>query len=144
MRFSGKTIVDRGPEALWGLLLDPASLRHCIPGCRELELIRDGEYHVRLKAGVGPIKGTFRGRVRLRDIEPARRYRLLVEARGITGSFTGETAVELESLDGGERTQLSYDGEAEIRGAVASVGARLLHGAARSHFEEFIRKLSSL
>lgn len=144
MKITGKTVVGRSPEELWDLLLDPEVLRRCIPGCEELERATDNTYRVRIKIGLGLIKGNFLGDVSVEDLQRPESYRMLVQAKGSTGFINGETSVRLVPFDGGHQTELEYEGEAHIGGVVASVGARLFQGAARNFSQQFFHALSSL
>ncbi len=67
---------------MWDAFLDPSTLATAIPGCEKLEAVGPGEYKATMKIGVGPVKGTFEGKVRLSDLEPPNRYRMAVEGTG--------------------------------------------------------------
>ena len=54
-------------ERVYAALVEPEILRRAIPGCESLEKIGDNTFTAILKAGVGSIKGTFKGEVRLED-----------------------------------------------------------------------------
>src|SRR5262245_46617928 len=76
-------------ERVYSLLVDPEVLRRCIPGCESLEQTEDNSYAATIKAGVGAIKGTFKGNVHLEDMRPPEHYRIVVEARGGPGFVKG-------------------------------------------------------
>lgn len=142
LKLSGQKTIDRPPEEVWRLLMDPAVLRECIPGCKELELIGPGKYRIALKVGLGLIRGSFKGEAELKDVEEPVKYRLEVRARGTTGFIQGATEVRIAPAGGGKQSDLSYESEAQVGGLLASVGARLFQGAARSFTEEFFEKLA--
>jgi carbon monoxide dehydrogenase subunit G len=142
IKLSGKKEVAKSPAELWKLLMDPRTLRECIPGCDELELDGPGKYRIALKVGVGPVKGSFKGHAELKDVEEPVKYTLEVRAKGLTGFIDGSTRVRLAPAGGGKSTELSYESEARVGGVLASVGARLFEGAARSFTEEFFDKLA--
>ena len=144
MKVSGKIVVDRPPAELWNLLLDPEVLRQCISGCEELERQDENTFRITLKVGFGLIKGRFRGEVRIVDPVPEKSYTLEVKARGTTGFVEGRTSIALTPLDGTASTELEYQGEAHVGGAVASVGARFFQVAARRFQEEFFNRLAAL
>ena len=144
MKVSGSVVVQRPPSELWRLLLDPEVLRHCVPGCETIEREADDVYRVKLKFGFGLVKGRFKGHIRIVDSVKEERYTIQVKARGITGFVDGKTSIVLKALSSGQSTKLEYEGDARIGGAVASVGARLLHGTIRRFQDKFFEKLAAL
>ena len=61
-------------------------------------------------AGVGPIRGTYAGSVRLEDIQALSHYRMIVDMKGKTGFAKGDGTVDLrEDSDG---TLIEYSGKA--------------------------------
>jgi len=74
---------------VYSALTDPEVLRRCIPGCESLEKTAEDTYSATLKAGVGSIKGTFKGEVRLEDMRPPEHYRIVVEGKGAIGMIQG-------------------------------------------------------
>jgi 2-furoyl-CoA dehydrogenase large subunit len=125
---------------VWRLLLDADTLAANIPGCRSVVKLSDTHFTADVVLGVGPVKGLFKAEVMLSDLVPHRSARLSGLARGALGTAAGEGTVTLEP-DGQGATILRYDYEAEVGGKVASVGGRLLDGAARIVIGEFIASL---
>jgi carbon monoxide dehydrogenase subunit G len=143
LKLSGRKIIDHPPADLWRLLMDPAVLRECIPGCEELEVTGPRKYRIVLKVGLGLIRGSFEGEAELTEVEEPVRYRLEVRAKGKTGFIQGATGVRIAPAGGGRQSDLSYESEVQVGGVLASVGARLFQGAARSFTEEFFQKLAA-
>src|SRR6059036_2864201 len=135
MQLAGSHVLGWSPEKLFERLQDPKLLMRCIPGCEELARAPDGGYDARLHAGFGPIKGTFTGRVVLKDLVHSRSYTMEIQGEGKVGFLNGLTRIRLEPLDGGKRTEVHYESEVQVGGLLATVGARLLPGAARSFSE---------
>jgi carbon monoxide dehydrogenase subunit G len=127
---------------VWAAFLDPETLASAIPGCDKLESIGPDEYKAVMKVGVGPIKGTFEGKVRLFDQEPPARYRMAVEGTGAPGFVRGEAAMHLE--EAGSATRVRYDADVQVGGLIASVGQRMLGGAARLILDQFFGKMAEL
>ncbi|MEW6046167.1 MAG: carbon monoxide dehydrogenase subunit G [Bacillota bacterium] len=116
-------------EIVWQVLLDPAVLARRLPGCKRLEPLGGGIYEAQLEIGIGPVKGSYTGRVQLADLSPPRSYRLLVEGGGGPSYVKGEGRIELSP--NGEATVMTCTGEAAVSGILAAVGQRLLSSAAR-------------
>jgi carbon monoxide dehydrogenase subunit G len=91
--------------------------------------VDEQRFTVVVRDGVGPVKGTFTFGVTWLERQPPERAR--VQARGkVPGSAVDmETVMALTDLDDG-RTLLHWEADVTIRGVIASVGGRLIQGAA--------------
>ena len=128
-------------DRIYSALTDPEVLRRCIPGCESLEKTAEDTYSATLKAGVGSIKGTFKGEVRLEDMRPPEHYRIVVEGKGAIGFAKGSADFDLEEKDGG--TLIKYSGELQIGGTIAGVGQRMIQGAAKMMASRFFAALEA-
>jgi len=77
-----------------------------------------------MKVGVGGVKGTFEGKVKLSDKQAPDSYKMAVEGSGGPGFIRGETIITLTDQDGG--TRVSYTADLQVGGLIASVGQRML------------------
>jgi len=128
-------------ERVFEALTQPEILRRCIPGCESLEKIDENAYAATLKAGVGAIKGTFKGEVRLEDMRPPEHYRIVVQGKGAVGFAKGAADFDLEEKNGG--TLIRYSGEMQIGGTIAGVGQRMIEGAAKMMAAKFFSTLEA-
>jgi len=128
-------------DRVYSSLTDPEALRRCIPGCESLEKISEDLYAATLKAGVGSIKGIFRGDARLEDMRPPEHYRIVVEGKGAVGFAKGSADFDLEERDGA--TLIRYSGELQIGGTIAGVGQRMIQGAAKMMASRFFSALEA-
>src|SRR2546425_8867324 len=126
-------------ERVYACLIDPEILRRCIPGCESLALIGERTYAATLKAGVGSIKGTFKGTVRLEETRPPEHYRIVVEGKGILGFAKGSANFDL--LDQGGSTMINYSGELQVGGTIAGVCQRMIQAAAKMMAGRFFTAL---
>ena len=110
--------------------------QRCIPGCESLEKTAADTYAATLKAGVGAIKGTFKGEVRLEDMRPPEHYHNS-RWKGV-GFAKGSADFDLEK-DGA--TVIKYSGELQIGGTIAGVGQRMIQGAAKMMASRFLASL---
>ena len=90
MKIEGSSEIPVARQKVWDAFLDPTVLEKALPGCEKLEAVGPGEYKAALKVGVGPIKGTFEGKVRLFDLEPPNKYRMAIEGTGGPGFVRGD------------------------------------------------------
>ena len=128
-------------ERVYAALIDPEVLRYAIPGCESLEKIGDDLYAATMKAGIGAIKGTFKGEVRLEEMRPPEHYRIVVQGKGAMGFARGSADFDLEDKDGG--TLIRYSGDMQIGGSIAGVGQRMIQGAAKMMASQFFAKLEA-
>ncbi len=135
MRIDGEHRFELPRSLVWTHLQSPASLRRAIPGCTDFDEVAPQTWELAADVGIGPVRGTFTGRVELRDREPEDRYTLVASARGRPGGGSGEAAIELSDDGGG--THLRYRADVTVRGAVARVGSRLLAASARTMARQF-------
>ena len=141
MKVGGEYTFD-GPQALvWDTLLDPQVLAAVLPGCKKLELVGDSEYEGTLRIQVGPVQGTFMAKVRLDDIQQPDSYTMNVDGRGAPGFL--EATGHLTLAADGEKTLVTYSGEARVGGRLASVGQRLVETAAKAIIKQSLDGLNA-
>jgi len=138
MKIQGQFLFPASSEDVWNLLTDPQSLQHCTPGCKKLTEIAADEFEATLEVGVGPIKGTFHGKISMKEKQPPRSYRLIVEGSGAAGFVRGEGVLTLQE-ETGERTTVQVSGEGQVGGVMAGVGQRLFEGVAKQLMGQFFQ-----
>jgi carbon monoxide dehydrogenase subunit G len=92
-----------------------------------------------MKAGVGAVKGTFKGTVRLDDIQAPSHYRMIVEGKGGPGFVKGTGVFDLTENSGA--TAIAYTGDMQVGGVIASVGQRMIEAAAKMLAGKFFSEL---
>jgi 2-furoyl-CoA dehydrogenase large subunit len=141
LRGEGEALVSARVERVWSMLLDPATLQAVIPGCHNVAKLSDTHFRADVTIGIGPVKGRYRAEVKLFDLDPPHAVTLGGTAEGALGFGGGEGRVTLNpSGNGGTRIRYTY--EAAIGGKVASIGGRLLDGAARVIIGQFFASLA--
>jgi carbon monoxide dehydrogenase subunit G len=137
MQLNG-TYTFRAPrQAVWNAMLSAAAIQECMPGCEEFKTVAADQYQARMRVGVGSIKGTFQGKIRIVEQAEPESYRMEVEGGGGPGRVKGSGVLTLQAA--GDQTVVSYDGEAQVAGLIASVGQRLLAVTARKLIEQFFK-----
>lgn len=135
MDIKGTYTFDAPISAIWELLMDPAAIAACIPGCQELSPLGEDRYRAVLVVPVSAITGNYTGTITVADKVLLRSYRLTVEGSGRGGFVRGESAIALTDL--GEQTRLDITGQVQVGGAIARVGQRLLEGVSRMLMDQF-------
>ncbi|MDQ3810715.1 MAG: carbon monoxide dehydrogenase subunit G [Chloroflexota bacterium] len=139
MKVEGVYTFPASPEKVWELLLDPDSLRSCIPGAESLTETSPDHWDAVMKVGVAAIRGTYKGKVAIVDKQPPGQYTLQVEGSGGPGFVKGTAVVTLEAE--GEGTRVKVEGDGQVGGMLAGVGQRMLPGVARMLMNQFFECL---
>lgn len=142
MKLEGTHEIGASRERVFGCLTDPDVLQRCIPGCESLEQTEENSYDATIRAGVGTIKGLFKGRVKLEDIRAPEHYRIVVEGKGQPGFLKGAGELDLETKDD-NTTLIKYTGDIQVGGTIASVGQRMIQGTARMMATQFFLTLEA-
>jgi 2-furoyl-CoA dehydrogenase large subunit len=141
LRGEGEAVVKASAQQVWDMLLDPNTLAAVIPGCHGVEKISDTHFRADVTIGIGPVKGRYRAEVKLSDLDPPKAVTLAGHAEGGLGFGNGEGRITLRPTSNGGTT-IHYAYEAGIGGKVASIGGRLLDGAARVIIGQFFAALA--
>ena len=143
MKLEGSSDVPAARQTVWEAFLDPAKLKKAIPGCEKLEAVAPDEYKATMKVGIGGVKGTFEGKVKITEKKPPESYKLAVEGTGGPGFVRGETVITLSDAEGGG-TRVAYSADVQVGGLIASVGQRMLGGVAKMMADKFFGKMSEM
>jgi len=138
---SGKAVVAAPRQQIWNMLLDPGTLMSVIPGAHNVEKVSDTEFHADVTLGIGPVKGRYKAKIKLSDMNEPESLTLSGGTEGALGSGRGTGFVTLTEADG--KTTVAYTYEAAVGGKVASIGGRLLDGAAKVVIGQFFEALAS-
>jgi carbon monoxide dehydrogenase subunit G len=141
MKIEGSYTIRGNRARVWWLLTSPEVLQRCLPGCDSLEANEDGSYDMILKAGVGSIKGVYKGTTRLDDVNEPEHYRMTVEAKGSAGFVKGEGVLDLIEQD--DQTQVNYVGDVSVGGTIASVGQRMINSTAKMMAGQFFAAIDA-
>lgn len=127
-------------QTVWDTFLDPDALAACMPGCEGLTPVGPDEYTAKMTVKVASIGGSFQGRITLLDRREPESFVMRVEGGGGPGRVTGEGILRLiqhAGTQGAETTEVAYDGDVQIAGAIAAVGQRLLGVTAKMMIGRF-------
>ncbi len=129
MNLDGSAVLHADPERVWSVITDPAVLARTIPGCESLQQVGEDEYKMNVLVGVGAVRGTYAGEVRLSDKERPKSYVMHAAGAGAPGSVRATVTITLEPE--GVGTIVTYSADAVVGGPVAGVGQRMMTGVAK-------------
>jgi len=140
MKISGSSTLESPVDKVWEAIQDPAVLARTLPGCESLAVIGEDRYAMSVVAGVAAIKGTYAGEVSLSDKVAPSSLTMRASGTGAPGTIDADVKVQLApSADGG--TELSYDADASVGGAIGGVGQRMLAGVTKKMAGQFFTAL---
>jgi len=135
MDITGSYTFAAPPARVWDLLMDPAAIASCIPGCETLEPQGSDRYHARLTVALAAITGTYDGTVIISEKVEHKSYRLTVEGQGRPGFVKGNAAIALRP--DGDGTVVDVNGTIQTGGPIARVGQRLISGVSKMMQDRF-------
>ena len=135
MNLDGSAVLSAPPEDVWSVITDPAVLARTIPGCLSLDQVGEDSYTMSVSAGVGAIRGTYAGEVRLAEMNRPSSY--VMHASGSGGPGSVRATVQIGLAPSGEGTELTWSADAVVGGAVAGVGQRMISGVAKRMAGQF-------
>jgi uncharacterized protein len=136
MEMTGEYRIPAPRQRVWEALNDPAVLKACIPGCKQLEKTSDTDFTAIIATKVGPVSATFRGSVNLTELDPPNGYTLTGQGQGGAAGFA-RMGARVSLKDESDDTLLAYSAKADIGGKLASVGSRLVQTVARKNADDF-------
>ncbi len=141
MDISGSYTFDAPPDRVWALLMDPAVIASCIPGCDTFEPTGADTYRVQLTVAMAAITGSYDGTVTLADQVPPTSYRLVAEGKGRAGFLNGSSDIRLRA--DGATTVVDVTGTVQTGGPIARLGQRLIGGVSKMMLDRFFASLQS-
>jgi len=135
MDISGSYTFHASPDRVWALLMDPAVIASCIPGCDHFEPNGDNSYRARLTVALAAITGTYEGTVTLSDQVASSSYRLTAEGQGRPGFVKGSSVITLRAE--GVTTIVDVAGTVQTGGPIARLGQRLIGGVSKLMLDRF-------
>ncbi len=131
MKIEGEHVFKGPREEVWEMFRDPEVLASAMPGTQALNKIDDQHYEGTMNIRIGPVSGTFAGTLTVSDENPPESCTLTVDGRGAPGFAKGVGNVHFTDLGDGT-TKMTYSGEVNIGGTLASVGQRMIDSVSKS------------
>jgi carbon monoxide dehydrogenase subunit G len=135
VKLTGQYLLPAQPEKVWSLLNDSVRLAKLLPGCERLDPDGPDRYKAAVRFGIAAIAGKYAIKVELSDKKSPHSMRMKISGKGMPGFVDGTGNIELAEKDG--QTELRYTGEAQVGGMIASVGQRMIEGAAKKIVGQF-------
>ncbi len=131
MKLEGEHIFAGPRQEVWEMIYDPEVLTAALPGNSKLTRLDANTYDGVMSVRIGPVAGTFTGKLVVSDEVPPESCTLTVDGKGAPGFVKGVGHVKLDALEP-DKTQMCYEGELTIGGTLASVGQRMIDSVGKS------------
>ena len=141
MKISGTQTFPAPRQKVWKFLVDPQRIAKCLPGCEKLEAVGENEYSSQINVGLAAVKGVYTGKIKLDEMQPPSHYKMLIDGKGKQGFIKGFGTLDLEDQNG--QTLLQYTGDIQVGGPLASVGQRMIDGAAKMMIGQFFTAMEA-
>jgi carbon monoxide dehydrogenase subunit G len=140
MNITGEHVFKGPRQEVYTLFRDPDVLSTCLPGTQTLNKIDEQHYEGAINLRVGPVSGTFSGKLEVSDEVPPEKCTLTVDGRGAPGFAKGVGHVEFTDQGDGT-TLMKYSGDVQIGGTLASVGQRMIDSVSKSMIRQAFETL---
>jgi carbon monoxide dehydrogenase subunit G len=137
IKFSGDFRVKKTPEEVYDFLVDPNRFCPLLPDYQSMEILDAKNFLVKLSVGISHIRGT--AAVKMSLVEADRATRAVYDGKGDVpgGSASLRAGFDLEGLPGGE-TKVSWLGQSNVVGRIASLAGGLLEPLAKKNVQKLI------
>lgn len=126
-------------DVVWRFVMDPHQVVACMPGA-ELEEVADPRTFVgRVRVKLGAITASYKGRVRLTQVdEQAYTVEMVAEGRETGGGTAkGSMTSRLRSLSDGQ-TEVVAEARFDLTGRVMQMGRGMIQGVSHQLFQQFV------
>ncbi len=140
MRLTGTYQLAAPRDRVFAAITDPAVLQRIIDGCEKMVRTGQDSYDAHLKIGIAGLKGSYVGKVQLKDLNAPESYTLVIEGKGVPGFVKGTAKIQLSDKAG--QTEVGCAADVQVGGMIAAVGSRLIEAAGKKMMDEFFRKFA--
>lgn len=142
IKIAGQVTVNAPREQVWDMIFDVETMKGVIgriPGItlERLEQTDDVTYEITAVVGVAAVKGKYDGKLVVTEKTAPQFVRLKGEGKGGGNWTSGEVALTLTERDG--LTEMTYSGQGNLSGPLASLGQRLVDSVGRQFIDQGAR-----
>lgn len=131
--------VPADPDVFWEAIQRADVVRACVPGCQAFQAMGDDEYEAIVAIDAGPVRGTYRGLVKVVDKSPGGFY--VLQARTTDGpAVSAHGRIDLERTTAGARVRVMATADVPMLGPLAALAVSPF---ARVLITRFLRCIAS-
>jgi uncharacterized protein len=136
IKFGGEFEVKRTPEEVYAFLTDPKRFGPLLPDFESMAVQDDKHFTVKVKVGIGYIKGAAEMKMELTEADPPKRAQYKGQGSMAGGNVSLTAGFDL--APGGGGTRVAWQGEAHVFGKLVSLGGSLLEPLAKKNLQRLI------
>lgn len=144
MQFHQTCRIPLPREKAWDFLLNVSEVASCVPGVEKVEPIGNDTYQGVMKVGVGPIKISLAGNMKIVEADKSN-YHAVMAGEGadkkIGGAVNVKIGMTLNEISANE-TELIMDTDAQIMGKLGEFGQSVMKKKADGMMQEFAKNIS--
>lgn len=140
MLLTGNQSVKANTSRVWQMLMDPDVLAKIVPGISKLERLSDNSFKSILNIKIGPVSGSFSGKLQLEDIVEQKSFTLKAQQNSKIGNANADVKIKLAAVDNAQ-TEVTFDGDVKLSGILATMGQRVIGGVANTLTKQFFANL---
>lgn len=141
MKFNGEFKVDQPRDKVFAILSDPEKFAPLLPTFHSLEMKDARTALLRVKVGIGKIRGTASTELILDEAEAPLRARYIGQGKVMQGVYKMISSFELE--DEGKSTLVKWQGETQLVGKILSLAGGGMRGYAEKEINKLINSLQN-
>ncbi len=138
MQINGTYRLNAPTDVVWKMLMDPEVLEKVTPGIKKLEPLEEDVYNAISEVKIGPVRGSFEGKLSVKDKIEQQRCVLVVDQKSKSGNVVAEIGMQFVAQEDG-KTQIAYTGEAKLSGMLARMGQRIMSGVVSTLSKQFFQ-----
>lgn len=129
LHWNGQESIPAPKADVWRFINDPRNIASCLPDVVDVDVHDEHTFDATVQVAVGPVRGKFKFKIALLP-QPGERHMDMKISGGGFGSVVDLVAGA--DVSGDERnTTLDWQGDATMRGPLATVGGRVLDAQAQ-------------
>jgi len=140
MKIKGKNTINASSKMIWEMIQNPEILEKITPGIKTLKRIDTDSYKAFSEVKIGPVKGTFKGNLSIKDKVENESCVLVVDQKSKMGNVVAEIVMTLVA-ENDTNTEVQYTGEAKMSGKLAVMGQRIMSGVVSTLSKQFFSAL---
>jgi carbon monoxide dehydrogenase subunit G len=142
MDVTGSQKIEAPREHVFNTLLNPESLKNCIPGCESTEFVdfpTGRELKLIISISIPGLKGRHEVFLQTGEVVAPSRVVFIARPSSSVGSIRAFCAIDL--TDDPKGTSLNYNANAELDGKIAAIPDLVLNGAVKLGLGQFFKNL---
>lgn len=134
--FSGEFTTPRNPDEVYDFLSDPNKFGPLLPDFQSMTVQDPTHFTVKVRVGVGNIRGTAEIKMELAEATRPRRAQYKGQGTAVGSQITLSAGFDLSPNDAS--TKVAWQGEANIFGKLASMAGGMLEPLGRKNIQKLI------